>query len=161
MLALDTAPHLVQAILTLLKQWRKYGDHALPRFMDHDRWGTQHAVREQDQIGWYQLLLGRFGRKWSDAQQRYVDLLHKKNTGRRWIVSLIQKALDVAWDMWEQRNDIKHNTLHLCQAAEVIDIKVNLLLLYRQGHAGFLYQYCLLFSKSEDTLLLGEPIEML
>jgi hypothetical protein len=29
-----------------------------------------------------------------------ADSLHKKNTGRRWTISLIQKALDVvAWDM--------------------------------------------------------------
>jgi hypothetical protein len=32
--------------------------------------------------------------------------------GQRWAISLVQKALDVSWDVWEQRNDIKHNTLH-------------------------------------------------
>jgi hypothetical protein len=124
-------------------------------------WGTQHAVKEQDKIGWYEFLLGRFGRKWSDAQQRYLASLHQKNTGRRWTISLIQKAIDVAWDMWEQRNDIKHNTLHPRAAAAVIDIKVRLQFLHRKGKEGFLAQDKLLFAKTETKLLKGVPSEML
>jgi hypothetical protein len=161
MTTLDTAPSLTKIIIKRVQQWRKFGDHALPRCTDHNQWGSQHAVREQDKIGWYQFLLGRVGRKWSDAQQRYIDSLHKKNTGRRWTISLIPKALDVAWDMWEQRNNIKHNTLHLRAAAAVIDIKMQLQLLFRKGMEGFLLQDKLLFSKSEATLLKGEPKEML
>jgi hypothetical protein len=161
MIVLDTAPHIQKAILKRIQQWRKFGDHALPRFTDFDMWGTQHAVKEQDKIGWYQFLLGRFGRKWSDAQQRYLVSLHQKNTGRRWTISLIQKAIDVAWDMWEQRNDIKYNTLHPRAAAAVIDIKVRLQFLYRKGKDGFLAQDKLLFAKTETKLLKGEPSEML
>jgi hypothetical protein len=161
MTVLDTAPHIQKAILKRIQQWRKFGDRDLPRFTDFDMWGTQHAVKEQDKLGWYQFLLGRFGRKWSDAQQRYIDSLQKKNTGRRWTISLIQKAIDVAWDMWEQRNDIKYNTLHPRAAAAVIDIKVQLQFLYRKGKNGFLAQDRLLFSKTETTLLKGEPSEML
>jgi hypothetical protein len=81
-------------------------------------------MREQDKLGWYHFLLGRLGRKWSDGQQGFIDSLHKKNTGQHWTILLIQKALDVAWDMWEQRKDIKHNTLCPRAAAAVIAIKV-------------------------------------
>ena len=63
--------------------------------------------------------------------------------------------------MWEQRNDIKHNTLHPRRAAEVARIKVQLQLLYRKGSAGLLPQDRLLFSKNEAKLLRGSPIEML
>jgi hypothetical protein len=118
-------------------------------------------VRKQDSIGWCQLLLGRIAKKWSNAQQRCIDSLQKKNTGRRWAISLIQKALEVSWDMWEQRNDIKHNTLHPRRAAEVTRVKVQLQLLCRKGCKKFLAQDRLLFSKSEATLLKGSPIEML
>ena len=158
---LDTAPYLQKAILKRVQQWRKFGDRDLPRFTDYDRWGTQHAVAEQDRIGWYQFFLGRLGKKWSDAQQRYIDSLNQKNTGRRWTIAIIQKAIDMAWDMWEQRNDIKHNTLHPRAALAVLDIKVKLQLLYRKGCNGFLSQDKLLFSKSEVKLLKGEPNEML
>jgi hypothetical protein len=161
MIEMNTAPRLRKTIIKRIRQWRKHGDRTLPHFNEYDQWGTQHAVRAQDAIGWYQFLLGRVARKWSDAQQRFIDSLNKKNTGRRWTASLIQKALDVAWDMWEQRNDIKYNTLHPRRAAEVIEIKVRLQLLYRQGKDDFLLQDRLLFSKTESTLLQGTPNEML
>ena len=161
MIAIKTAPHIQRAILKRLRQWRKFGDRALPRFTDFDMWGTQHAVKEQDRIGWYQFLLGRLGRRWSDAQQRYLDSLHQRHTGRRWTISLITKAIEVAWDMWEQRNDIKHNTLHPRRAAAVARIKAQLHLLYRTGSDGFLPQDKLLFSKSLPKLLKGSPSEML
>jgi hypothetical protein len=134
----DTAPHLLKAIITQLKQWRKRGNHSLPRFTGYDQWGTQHVAREQDGISWHQLLLGRIAKKWSDAQQPCINSLQKKNTGRRWAISLIQKALEVSRDMWEQHNDIKHNTLHPRRAAEVIRVKVQLQLLCRKGCTKFL-----------------------
>ena len=94
-------------------------------------------------------------------QQRYIDSLHKKNTGRHWASSLIQKALNVSWDMWEQRNEICHNTLHPRRAVEVQLIKSQLSLLFRQGSTAYLPQDRLLFSKPETTLLQGSPCEML
>jgi hypothetical protein len=54
---------------------------------------------------------------------------------------LIQKGLDVAWDMREQRNDIKHNTPHPRCAAEVLDVKVQLQLLHREeGRKAFFHK---------------------
>jgi hypothetical protein len=161
MIILETAPHITKAITKRIQQWRKFGDRALPPFTDFDMWGTRQAVLDQDKIGWYQFLLGRLSRKWSDVQQRYLDSLHTRKTGRRWTISVIQKALDVAWDMWEQRNDILHNTLHPRRAAEVLAIKNKLRSLYRKGTTGFLPNDRLLFSKSEAKLLKGEPTEMI
>jgi hypothetical protein len=98
----------------------------------------------------------------SDAPQRFISSLQKKNTGQRWAISLIQKALDVAWDMWEQQNDINNNTLHPRHAAEVLEIKAQLQSLYQTGSAGLLPQDNLLFFKQEaNTLLKGLPTEML
>ena len=116
-------------------------------------------MAEQDKIGWCQFFLGQLGRKWTDAQQRYIDSLYQKNTGQRWTIATIQKAIDVAWDMWEQRNDIKYNTrsTRTHTALVVLDIKVKLQLLYRKGCNGFLSQDKLLFSKFEVKLLKGEP----
>jgi hypothetical protein len=63
--------------------------------------------------------------------------------------------------MWEQRNDVKHNTLHPRCAAEVGHIKVQLQLLCRKGTAGLLAQDRMLFSKTEVKLLKGSTIKML
>jgi hypothetical protein len=159
MVLLATAPTIVKAIVSRLRQWRKYGDQ-LPPITSSDLWGSRQAVLEQDKIGWYSFLLGRISRRWSDSQQRYLTSLHKKNTGRRWASSLIQKALDVAWDMWEQRNEICHNTLHPRRAAEVLVIQDQLRSLFRLGPSSLLPLDRLLFSKSEATLLQGSPSEM-
>jgi hypothetical protein len=123
--------------------------------------GTQRAVKEQDKLGWCQLLLGQFGKKWSDVQQRHLDSLQKKGTGRRWTISLIQKAIDVSWDMWEQQNEMKHHTLHPRASAALADVKGQLQLLCRKGSGRFLSQDKLLFNKSEAKLSKGEASEML
>jgi hypothetical protein len=87
-------------------------------------------------------------------------LFSRKNTGRRWTIALVQKAIDAAWDVWEQWNNIEHNTMHPRAAAAALDIQVKLQLLCRKGSKGFLSQDKLLFSKSEVKSLKGEPIEM-
>jgi hypothetical protein len=147
LILLETAPSITMAIIKCLQQWRKFGDQALPRFRTVDQWGTQHTVSEQDRLGWYQFLFGRIARKWSDSQQRFLDLLQKRNTSRRWVISAIQKALDVAWDMWEQRNEINNNSLHPRRAEEVLAIRTQLKLLYQKGQDRFLLQDCLLLPK--------------
>jgi hypothetical protein len=110
MTTLDAAPRAQKAVSKRIQKWRKFGDCALPRFADFDVRGAQRAVEEQDKLGWHQFILGRVGRQWSDAQQQRVDSLQQKNAGRRWTISLIQRAIDAAWDAWEQRNDTKSTT---------------------------------------------------
>jgi hypothetical protein len=161
LLSLNTAPSIIKALITRLHQWRKYGDHALPKFTTSDLWGAKQAVLDQDKIGWYSFLLGRMSTKWSDAQQRFLDSLLHRNTGRRWTCSVIQKALDVAWDMWEQRNDICHHTLHPRAAARVLAIQAQVSHLFQQGPLAFLLSDRSLFSKPEAILLKGTPSEML
>jgi hypothetical protein len=61
--------------------------------------------------------------------------------------------------MWMQRNDI--NSFHPCHAAEVLQIKVQLQFLFRQGFEGFITQDRLLFSKPKQKRLQGTSINML
>jgi hypothetical protein len=65
-----TAPDIITAIGKRIRQWRKYSDAQtidqvtpLPKYRQRDIFGTKHAVEEQDQIGWYNLLLGRMSTK--------------------------------------------------------------------------------------------------
>jgi hypothetical protein len=42
-----------------------------------------------------------------------------KRTGRRWVISLIKKLWDTAWDLWQHRNEILHQSEnHLIAEAE-------------------------------------------
>ena len=57
--------------------------------------------------------------RWRDVQQRYFESLGKRNTGRRWIQSLIIKSWEVSWNMWEHRNGVLHNTVTPAQLREI------------------------------------------
>lgn len=92
----------------LVRQWRKFGDHTVPKFRGFDQWGTQHAARERDSIGWCQLLLGRIALKLQLPTTPHRFLAEEEH-GAQVGYLLVQKALDVAWDVWEQRDDV---TLH-------------------------------------------------
>jgi hypothetical protein len=62
---------------------------------------------------------------WSDAQHLLPSLRRRCATDQRWVTSLTQRALDVAWDRWQQRNDVHNHTLHPWRAAEAIESRDN------------------------------------
>jgi hypothetical protein len=48
---------------------------------------------------------------WAAKQQEYYDWLQKRNTGKRWITTLIKKLREISWNMWKQRNgELKNPT---------------------------------------------------
>ena len=96
-----TAPEIITSLGTRIRQWRKHSseqtvnqDTPFPVYRQHDQLGTKDAVKEQDKIGWYNLLLGRMSQKWRDVQQKYLELLGKRTTGRRWTIAIISKIWD-------------------------------------------------------------------
>jgi hypothetical protein len=135
---LDTAPPIITAIMTRIQQWQNHGDNHLPPLCQWDIYGSHHAAESQDKIGWYNFLLGRMSKKWAGSQQRYIDSMKRKNSGRRWTALVIQKALDIAWDMWEQRNDINQNTMHPRWVTDVEEIKAQLQASYQCGRNSLL-----------------------
>lgn len=161
-----TAPGIAAAIGKRIRQWRKHStediiDQAtpLPRYYRNDEFGTKEAVMEQDKIGWYNLLLGRLSTKWMDAQQKYLESLGKRTTGRRWTIAIISKLWDIAWDMWQHRNHIIHNTLHPKKQLEMELLGQQVNELYEQGSTELLNRDRTLFQKSLTTLLKGNGNE--
>jgi hypothetical protein len=39
--------------------------------------------------------------------------------GKRWVSALIRKFWEIAWDLWELRNNIAHKTNHLALLSEI------------------------------------------
>jgi hypothetical protein len=161
-----TAPDITAIIGKRLRQWRKHSEGytidqetPLPRYYKNDEFGTKAAVTEQDRIGWYNLLLGRMSTKWMDAQQKYLESIGKRTTGRRWTIAIISKLWDIAWDMWQHRNHIKHNTLHPRKQQEMNIIGQQVAELYEQGSSGFLSRDKSLFQKSLATIQKGNGHE--
>ncbi len=69
------------------------------------------SIHQQDAIGWHQFSLGRLSKSFAEMQDTYLKSLNKQQTGLRWTQALIQKLWDIAWDLWEFRNQIKNNTI--------------------------------------------------
>ena len=102
---MNTHPQIVKAIVDGLSAWRK-DEPWNPSFT----WrGVQSATDRQQRVGWQALLEGCPAIGWAEAQQLYFEWLEKRNTGRRWLVSVIQQLWNIAWDLWEHRNKILHD----------------------------------------------------
>ena len=67
------------------------------------------AQQNQARIGWFQLLMGFMSKSWLPIQEAYLVRIHSKTNARRWASQIIQKLMQIAWDMWANRNDAKHN----------------------------------------------------
>jgi hypothetical protein len=102
-----TMPELQSVILLRLRQWKGLTTQN-PAFTASHSLRT--AVHHQDEIGWYNFLMGRISVKWHAVQHWYYEWLGKSNTGRKWAVALIKKIFKVSWDMWDHRNDVRLNT---------------------------------------------------
>jgi hypothetical protein len=113
----NTMPELQTALITRLRQWKgETNDN--PTFSTHC--GLRAAILHQDEIGWYNFLMGRISLQWKEVQQRYYEWLGRRNTGKKWATALIQKVWEVSWDMWDHRNDVRLNTLTPAKKAEYL-----------------------------------------
>jgi hypothetical protein len=60
-------------------------------------------------MGWFPFFEGCIAVKWAGLQETHYVWLGWHNTGERWAASLVVKLLDIAWDLWDHRNQIKFN----------------------------------------------------
>jgi hypothetical protein len=82
------------------------------------------VVQKQDAIGWQSLLEGRPALGWSLLQDRYLQKINSRRSGLRWLIALIQKLWDIAWDMWDNRNKVLHDTENsVARALQIQQIK--------------------------------------
>ena len=73
--------------------------------------GLQEVIDSQTALGWFPLMMGKMTFGWSEIQQAYFRELGKSNMLERWCKQILKQLMMVAWDLWADRNDIKHNTM--------------------------------------------------
>jgi hypothetical protein len=114
-----THPVLTQFLLSRLLEWNTRTPRKALRTMEHDLQELQDA---QDDIGWDKFMFGNISVLWQEIQAQYFQEIGKQNSGLRWTTALIQKIWQVAWDQWEHRNAILHNSENLITQAEAVMI---------------------------------------
>jgi hypothetical protein len=70
----------------------------------------QNLVDAQKKIGGSRFFEGWLVEYWATIQQRYNSIIRSSRTGQCWAIAIIQKFWDTAWDMWDNRNGILHET---------------------------------------------------
>jgi hypothetical protein len=104
--SVHTANDIAYWIIQRLTEWRS----PLPFSPIHtDLPGLSQAIEAQDQIGWLPFFEGCITIEWAGVQEAHYLWLGRRNTGKRWASSLVIKLLDIAWDLWDHRNQIKFN----------------------------------------------------
>ena len=102
----QTLPRLQRTIITILKKWRNGRTITKSEFTKD--FGIRDAIEDQANIGWNNFVMGRWSKKWRLVQQRYIKQTKSKRSSLRWTTSIINKLLNVVWDIWNFRNSLIH-----------------------------------------------------
>ena len=130
---MHTAPSIASALLDNLHAWHNGTPPVIPHA---NTWGERDAVLVQQQIGWTNIVFGRWTNEWGQAQQRYIVSQGSKLTIRRWTAAIIYKLYMTAWDMWEHRNHGLHDPGGVKTTAEVARLDEQIRQEYLVGPAG-------------------------
>jgi hypothetical protein len=104
----STMPDLQHAILHYLSSWHRNDVPTIPQY----HWpGVNDLITAQGTIGWRAFLEGCILQAWAAKQQEYYEWLERKNTGRRWVTTLIKRLWQISWDMCKHRKGELKNPL--------------------------------------------------
>ena len=117
-----THANLADVICDRLSAWRY---DRVPTVNGSQLAGLQTTIILQDSVDWRAFFEGVPVKGWQEAQHGHYIALHSRKMGRRWLSALIKKLWQVAWDIWQHRNDTLHkkdnNILYAQQIQEIKD----------------------------------------
>ena len=126
----NTSPHLSTLMLDGIRQWfRSQPCDASTLSLDDSFPTVRTLVRQQNQIGWDQLLMGRFCTEWSRHQQQYFASQHDahedlKRRSLTWQSSIIKFCWQQWYTLWRARNqDIHGHDLRTQTEASKRDVR--------------------------------------
>jgi hypothetical protein len=150
MTAHHTMPELTTALLRCLHEWKHPNpSRCFARAAITTRYGLWAAILEQDDIGWYNFLMGRPSVRWRDVQHRYYEWPQRRNTDNAWLQALIKKVWEVSWDMWDHRNEVRTTTITSAIMWETENLNKQIIYQFEEGAAGL---------GQKDHNLLGKPL---
>ena len=144
-----TNPEMQEAIIRTLRLWHR--GKPIPRAP----WLCEfrQALQSQHSIGWYPFLMGHVSIHWQSAQQSYYTWLGHRNTGKKWVTSLILQLYNISWDMWEHRNNIKHNTLNPAKFRKIRALDTSIRQEYTKGQDNLLSRDQRWFKHTAQTII--------
>jgi len=99
----QTSLELTEVLINGLQAW--YKDVLFPQEpSSQPQW-----IDDQKAIGWHGLVDGWLALSWRLEQEWYWAQICTQKLSKQWTLELIKKLLDVAWDLWGQRNEALHS----------------------------------------------------
>ena len=65
-------------------------------------------MKDQSNIGWNNFILGRWFEQWQQVQQRFIKKSRSKRSYLEWSTCIINKFMNMVWDLWNFRNGLVH-----------------------------------------------------
>jgi hypothetical protein len=104
---LQTDPVLATIIINRLRTWQLSAD--LHVFHDlHTKYTD--ALHRQDAQGWHNFWIGLPCKGWQQIQDDHYRRISSPKTGSSWLISTIRKQWLIAWDIWDYRNRVVHDS---------------------------------------------------
>jgi len=110
---LRTSPKIHDALIDCITKWR----HGTPIIVNDYPHSLQQLIREQQTIGWQQLLEGLPHKLWKKLQRQYYQYHNIRKSCNKWMDIVMQQLHHLAWKQWQHRNHIKHNIVKPTQLA--------------------------------------------
>ena len=142
-------PHLMRsAILQRLTEWRN--DRPFQPLLLHTDLLRQ-AFAQQDQIGWWNFLLGRHSPLFTSAITQHYAILGGTLHARSWHKKFIKKLWELGFEMWEDRNRFVHgDTPTPQQRRDLALLRQQALVEFTKGNQDL--------PQRERTLLANKPL---
>jgi hypothetical protein len=90
---METAPEIRRTIIRKITNWRR---RRRITAQITNKYGERKAAEHQDSIGCTNFMIGRIAPEWAAAQQIYFDWLGRRRTGKRWLVAIMVKLLNLS-----------------------------------------------------------------
>jgi hypothetical protein len=130
MASVQTDPDIIDTLIDHLLLWRQ-GKTTTPEGQE----SILHALDIQNDLGWHSILEGWLALEWDIVQQEYYTSIRSRRTGFRWLVLLIRKLWQIAWDLWTHRNTILHKTTNIHDTSTLAQTDMEIRRLFtRAGH---------------------------
>ncbi len=102
-----TDPDITTAVTQALLHWREQRQISILSFPSE----TRDAVRNQQKIGWKNFLEGLPSKQWQHLQAQYYKRHRLRKSLKRWTATFNRGLHNLAWSLWNHRNDVKHRIL--------------------------------------------------
>ena len=119
-------------------------------------------IDSQSQIGWKQLLLGRFSVKWLEYQAQHLRInkipFTNVNHGPVWLSTLIIRIWNHCYTLWESRNKDKHgHDTETKRAVLLAQVQRRMAVMYELKHRCFPSDRLKWFHSTLDAHTTKEP----